>query len=231
MKIAIVHDFLKEFGGAERVVEVLHEIYPDAPIYTAFVDYEGLGPHADRIKRWNIKTTWAQSIPFITKIYSQLRFLAPFFFRSLDLKNYDVIISSSNAYYAKGVVKHTNQIHVCYCHTPPRSLYGYATAMDWKKNPIIRVYGTIINHFLRMYDFKAAQAVDYFIANSLEVQKRIKKFYRRDSVVIYPPVSSIKYQVSSKKDTAYSIPNTKYYLYVGKLAYAKHVDLVISAAH
>ena len=212
MKIALVHDFLKEFGGAERVVEALHEIYPDAPIYTAFVDYEGLGPHADRIRQWDVRTTWAQQIPLITKLYSPLRFLAPFFFRSLDLSAYDVVISSTNAYYAKGIItnrhsgersesrifggswtsqddKRKKQIHICYCHTPPRSLYGYATAMDWKKNPIIRAYGTIVNHFLRMYDFKAAQKIDYFIANSEEVKRRISKFYRRDSIVIYPPVN------------------------------------------
>ncbi len=240
MKVALVHDFLKEYGGAERVVETLHEIYPDAPIYTAFVDYEGLGPHAERIRHWLIKTTWAQSIPFISKLYSPLRFLAPFFFRSLDLSDYDVIISSTNAYYAKGIVTRPRQIHICYCHTPPRSLYGYKTAMDWKKNWLVRVYGTIINHFLRIYDFKAAQHVDYFIANSKEVQRRIEKFYRRDSTVIYPPVelidgrSLINHQHSTFKNlssTFHHLPSKGYYLYVGKLAFAKHVDLAIAAAN
>lgn len=227
MKIAIVHDFLKEYGGAERVMEAVHELYPDAPIYTAFVDYEGLGPHVDRIRQWDVRTTWLQQFPFITKLYSPLRFLAPFAFRSLDLSEYDVIISSTNAYYAKGVIKRgDNQVHICYCHTPPRSLYGYATAMDWKKNPIIRAYGTFINHFLRIYDFKAAQNVDFFIANSEEVKRRIKKFYRRDSVVIYPPVelATSNWRLATSK-------KQEYYLYVGKLAYAKHVDLAIAAAN
>lgn len=235
MKVTLVHDFLKEFGGAERVLEALHEIWPDAPIYTAFVDYDGLGPHRERIKEWNIRTTWAAQIPFITRLYSPLRFLAPFFFRSLDLEEYDVIISSTNAYYAKGVIKRelqgARQLHICYCHTPPRSLYGYPTAMDWRKNPIIRLYGTVVNHFLRIYDFRAAQAVDYFIANSQEVQRRIKKFYRRESVVIYPPVE-VDIKKKSPNILISQYPNIPpYFLYVGKLAFAKHVDLAIMAAN
>src|SRR3989344_1870070 len=80
-------------------------------------------------------------------------------------------------------------IEICYCHTPPRWLYGYRTSVEWQKYKIIKAYGTIVGHFLRMYDFKSAQKVDYFIANSEETRKRIKKFYRRDATGIYPPVS------------------------------------------
>lgn len=226
MKIAIVCDFLKEYGGAERVLEILHEMYPEAPIYTAFVDWKGLGPHADRIKKWNVNTTWAQKIPLITKIYSPLRFLAPYFFESLDLSSYDVVISSTNAYYAKGIITQPHTKHLCYCHTPPRSLYGYATRMDWQKHVLTRTYGHIVNHFLRKYDFCASQRVDVFIANSREVKRRINKFYRRDSVVVYPAVDLAGFaQTVNKKTAVYS----KYYLYVGKLALAKRVDLAIKA--
>lgn len=250
MKIALVHDFLKEYGGAERVLEALHEIWPEAPIYTAFVDYAGFGPHADRVRPWKIKTTWLQNVPFISQLYSPLRFLAPFAFRSLDLSKFDVIISSTNAYYAKGIKKRPprgsslqdhprgdrSQIHICYCHTPPRSLYGYETAMNWRKNPIVRLYATVINHFLRMYDFTATQGVDHFIANSKEVQRRIKKFYRRESVVIYPPVELLDDRKSNVEDSILKIEgrsliNESYFLYVGKLAFAKHVDVAIQAAN
>lgn len=222
MKVAIVHDFLREYGGAERVVEVLHELYPDAPIFTAFVDFDGLGPHAERLKQWDIRTTWAQSIPFIKKLYSPLRFLAPSFFSSLDLSEYDVIISSANAYSAKCIKKkRPNQIHICYCHTPPRSLYGYPTARNWQKHLLTRMYGTIVNHYLRIVDFNSAQNVDYFIANSKEVQNRIKKFYRRDSVVIYPPLPISIDEHSTAKG--------EYYLYVGRLTYSRHLDIAIEA--
>lgn len=223
MKIALVHDFLKEYGGAERVLEVLHEIWPEAPVYTAFVDWEGLGPHQDRLRKWQIVTSWAQNIPYISKIYSPLRFLAPYFFESFDFSEFDIVISSTNAYYAKGIITKPETRHLCYCHTPPRSLYGYPTRMNWRKNFFTRIYGELVNHFLREYDFAAAQRVDYFIANSQTVQQRITKFYRRESEVIYPPV---ELKVSSSK---YLVSSEKYYLYVGKLAAAKNVHLAIEA--
>lgn len=225
MKIALVHDFLKEYGGAERVLEVMHEIWPQAPIYTAFIDWEGLGPHAERIRKWDIRTSWAQKIPFITKIFSPLRFLAPMFFESFNFNEYDLVISSTNAYYAKGILTQPETMHICYCHTPPRSLYGYATRMDWQKNIFTRIYGTIVNHYLRKYDFLSAQRVDYFIANSKVVQERIEKFYRRDSMVIYPPV-----ELKSIKGARYQGIKGDYYLYVGKLAVAKNVNLAIEGA-
>ena len=111
----------------------------------------------------------------------------PWAIGSLNLDGYDLIISSSSAF-GKGIRKPQGAIHVCYCHTPSRYLYGYATAREWKKNSFVRVFGEIANHFLRLIDFKSAQNVDYFIANSKEVASRIKKFYRKNSVIIYPPV-------------------------------------------
>ncbi|MBI3385444.1 glycosyltransferase [Candidatus Gottesmanbacteria bacterium] len=227
MKIALVHDFLKEYGGAERVLETLHEIWPKAPIYTAFIDRKGLGPHADRIKNWQIKTSFAQKIPFISKLYSPLRFLAPLFFASFDFSDFDVVISSTNAYYAKGILTKPETIHICYCHTPPRSLYGYQTRMNWQENFFTNIYGQIINYFLRKYDFLVSQRVNYFIANSQVVRVRIKKFYRRDSEVIYPPVELKRIKELRNKGIKES---DKYYLYVGKLAAAKNVNLAIEAA-
>lgn len=225
MKIALVHDFLKEYGGAERVLETLHEIWPEAPIYTSFVDWEGLGPHGTRLKKWPIKTSWAQNIPYISILYSPLRFLAPYFFESFNLSEFEVVISSTNAYYAKGVLTKPETVHICYCHTPPRSLYGYPTQRNWQKNPFTRIYGQIVNHFLRKYDFLVSQRVDFFIANSREVQRRIAKFYRRDSTVIYPPVDLKENHAGIKKTS-----DKDYFLYVGKLAAAKNVALAIEAA-
>ncbi|MDQ5951465.1 MAG: hypothetical protein QG639_746, partial [Patescibacteria group bacterium] len=188
MKVALVHDYLREYGGAERVLESLHQLFPDAPVYTAFVDENALGIHWQKFKDWNIKQTWISDIPFHKIAYSPLRLFAPAAFKDLDLSSFDVVISSSNAYFAKAV-QVPNGKHICYCHTPARSLYGYSTMSDWRSNPITRIGGSLINHYLRMVDFEVAQKVDTFIANSEETQQRITKFYRRNSTVVYPPVN------------------------------------------
>ncbi|HCS78795.1 TPA: glycosyltransferase family 4 protein [Patescibacteria group bacterium] len=235
MKVALVHDYLREYGGAERVVEVLHELYPEAPLYTSFVDWRALGEHAHRFKKWDIRTSWVQKNWVMRRFHSALRFLTPLVWESLDLREFNVIISSSGWFMCRGVVTRPEQVHISYIHHPPRNLYGYPTGSP--PNGLIKFYGAVVNPFLRMYDFATAQRVDYLIANSKETQARIKKFYRRESTVIYPPASlrealragppieaaRITYQVSSKK--------SNYYLSVGRLTYAKRVDLAIKAAN
>lgn len=187
MKVAIVHDYINEYGGAERVLEELHRIFPDAPIYTAFYK-KGSSAHS-RLIDAHIISSWAQNVPFfIDKLHSPLRFLAPLIWGSFNFSTYDVVITSASWYVTKGIRKGEKTREICYCHTPPRWLYGYKTSIEWQKYWPVKLYGTIVGHFMRMYDYKAAQKVDVFVANSQEVQSRIKKFYRRDSVVIYPPV-------------------------------------------
>src|SRR5574341_2118615 len=193
MKIALVHDYLREYGGAERVVEAMHEMWPSAPLYTSFVDWEALGAHAARFSGWDIRTSWVAHVWPVKQLISPLRFLAPAIWGSFDLSDYDVVISSSGWFMCRGVALKKGQaptrpIHISYIHHPPRNLYGYATGSDWQKYPVVRLYGTIVNFFLRQYDFRAAAAVDYVIANSKETARRVKKFYRRESTVIYPPV-------------------------------------------
>lgn len=219
IKVALVHDYLREYGGAERVLEALHEVYPDAPVYVAFKDEQALGIHWQRFKSWDIRESWLTKIPFYKKLYSPLRIWAPNYFEAFDLSEYDVVISSSNAYMAKAVKVRPDAIHVCYCHTPPRSLYGYTTMSDWRRNPLTRWVGTLINHYLRVVDFQIAQRVTYFIANSKETQRRIMKFYRRDSTVIYPPVN-IPTKLARKS-------LGEYYVYVNRLALAKHPELAV----
>ncbi len=220
LKVALVHDFLREYGGAERVIEALHEIFPTAPLYTAFVDKEAMGSQWQRFANWDIRQSWAANIPAINMIYSPLRVLSHRFFESFNFDEYDAVISSTNMYMAKAVRTQAPTKHYCYCHTPPRSLYGYSTMTDWKKNPFVRVAGELINHYMRIIDYQTAQNPDVFIANSKEVQKRIAKFYRRDSQVIYPPITILLTQpLSAQKEN--------FYLFVGRLAASKHVDLVI----
>lgn len=222
-KIAIAHDYLREYGGAERVVEALHKIFPDAPVYVAFADPNVAGIHWQRFKDWDIRKSWLTKIPFYKKFFSPLRIFAPNFFEAFDLSEFDLVISSSNAYFSKAI-RVPNGKHICYCHTPARSLYGYTTMTNWQQNPITKFFGTLINHYLRVVDFKIAGRVDFFIANSEETRRRIAKFYRKNSKVIYPPIQI--------PDNA---PNPKqkrdYFLFVGRLAASKHVDLAIQACN
>lgn len=224
MKIALVHDYLREYGGAERVVEALHDLWPDAPLYTSFVDWRALGSHADRFRGWDIRTSWAQNNMLMRRFHSPLRFLAPKVWESFDLSGFDVVVSSSGWFICRGVTVKKPAVHICYIHHPPRNLYGYATGRTYQKYALVRAYAAIVNFFMRQYDFKTAQAVDYFIANSRETQRRVEKFYRRQSTVIYPPV-----------ETGVALPPTKvkrsYYLSVGRLVWAKQVELIVAAAN
>jgi len=239
MRVALVHDFLIEYGGAERVLEALHEVWPKAPIYTAFYNPQTLGPHAKKFKNWKIITSWGTRLPFWQKLVSPYRVFSKSFFESFDLSTFDLVISSNAMYMAKAVTLRRAQgkklpIHICYCHTPPRHLYGYHTASDWEKNFFSRINGHLINHFMRVWDFEAAQNVNYFIANSKEVQARIKKFYRRDSTVIYPPVDTLAFsnqRLASRKKreslASSSLDSRSYFLVVSRLVSAKKVDLAV----
>lgn len=229
LKVALVHDYIKEYGGAERVLEALTELYPDAPIYTAF--YKKGSPAWERFKHKKIIPSWVHYIPFFaTKLHSPLRFLAPSIWGSFDFSDYDVVITSASWYVTRGILtrhqalstKHC--VEICYCHTPPRWLYGYKTSVEWQRFWPIRVYGMIIGHFMRMYDYNAAQKVDYFIANSKEVQARIKKFYRRESTVVYPPVDlDLRFKIKDLRER-------EYYFIVSRIVGAKGIDMAVEAA-
>lgn len=220
MKVAIVHDYIKEYGGAERVLEALSEIYPNAPIYTAFCDTNSTA--YEHFKSKKIISSWFNLIPFASKLASPLRFLTPLIWGNFDLSKYDVVISSASWYITKGFKKDKDKfIEICYCHTPPRWLYGYTTSVNFQKYAIVRAYALVVGHFLRMYDFNRAQKVDYFIANSQEVAGRIKKFYKKDSIIIYPPVSLPSVQ---------SLPKEDYYFIVSRIVGAKGLELAVEAA-
>ncbi len=224
MKIAIVHDFLREYGGAERVVEVMHDMWPEAPVYTSFVDWKRLGVHATRLKSWDIRPSWVQHNWLVRTFHSPLRFLAPHIWSSFDLSEYDVVISSSGWFMCRGVKVAKPAVHICYIHHPPRNLYGYATGGLWQRYWPVRAYTAIINFFQRHYDYETAQKVDYFVANSKETARRVKKFYRRDSTVIYPPVTAENSRGQKKQ-------KKEYFLSVGRLMWAKRIDLIIEAAN
>ena len=225
MKVALVHDYIKEYGGAERVLEALHEIYPEATVFTTVYLPQFLGPHKTRFADWNIKTSWAQYLPLKQKLISPLRVLSPFLFRSFDFSGYDVVIVSATGAYFPNALKKKVAFQVCYCHTPPRYLYGYATAREWRKNIVVKIIGEVMRHVLRIVDYYVSRNVDLFIANSEEVKKRIEKFYRREAVVVYPPVDMVngKWQMVNGKS------KREYFVAGGRLARPKHIDLIIKA--
>ena len=225
MKVAMAHDYLREYGGAERVLEALHEIFPDAPVYTAYYNPENLGENNKRFSGWDIRTSWFQKFPFANQLLSPFRIFGPMMFESFDLSEYDLVISSSSAtHLAKSVITKPETLHISYIHTPPRFLYGYVTSFNYKKHWWTRIGGEIINHFMRIYDFEVSQRPDILVANSKNIQERIKKFYRRDSVVIYPPVGiGSKYQVVSSKG------KKDYFLVLSRLVRGKGVEVIVEA--
>ncbi len=226
MRIALVHDQLQEFGGAERVLVTFKKMYPDADVYTSFYSPKKLGKHAYLFKDWNITTSWADKIYPFKRFFSPFRFITPLLWKYFDFSKYDLVISSSGAYMCKGVKTSGKTLHLCYLHHQPKYLYGYETPSNWQKHLLIRIYGNFINHFLRMYDFTSSQTVDHFLVNSQEMQRRCVKFYRRDSTVVYPPVS-----IPEKAPVIYPSDRPGYYLSICRLSAPKHVDLLIRAAN
>lgn len=221
MKVALVHDYLNEFGGAERVLLALAEMFPEAPIYTAFYKKGSLA--YQRFAHRKIVTSWAQKIPgFVAKLHSPMRFLAPWIWNSFQFRGYDVIISSASWYVTKGINVPKQTLHISYVHTPPRYLYGYQTSIEWQKYWLIRQYAKIVNHFLRIYDFESAQKPDLLVVNSVNVQKRVQKVYRRESLVLYPPVDLPGVEFARRGD---------YYLVISRIVGGKGLSLAVEAAN
>jgi len=223
MKIALVHDYIKEFGGAERVLRVLADMYPKAPIYTAF---RVSGSSCDKAfaDRKIVESKWSWLIKY-GNLYSPLRFLAPFIWGSIDLSDFDMVITSCSSYFARGFKVSPKTKVIAYCHTPPRFLYGYETSIDLRRYWIVRVYAVIVNHFLRIFDLRSAQGVNKWIVNSENTKKRVWKFYRKEAEVIYPPVEVEKFIRKSE-----GIRKENYFLIVSRLVGAKGLIEAAKAA-
>ncbi len=225
MKIALVHDHFLEFGGAERVAVALHDIFPDADFYTAAYNKSVTDRYIPGFNKWKVHTSWVSKIPFYKKLYSPLRFLAPFIWESFDFSKYDLVISSSGWFMSKGIKTKKPTIHISYVHHPPGYLYGYQTAVEWQKYWPVKVYALLINHFLRMWDYSSSARPDVILANSHETAGRIQKFYRRESTVVYPPV-----QIPDNVPT-YTAQKEEYFVTTSRLAFKKHVDVLIKATN
>ena len=220
MKIALVHDYLNQYGGAERVLEKLAEMFPEAPIFTLLYYPQNI-PSESVIHQRKIITSFLQKVPLAKKYHRPFIFLAPSAIEQIDLSDYDLVISSS-ANFAKGVITRSNTLHLCYCHTPTRYLWDDACRFAKNYQPFLLARPLIpsLLNYLRLWDFQAAQRVDLFVANSNFISQRIKKHYRRKSEVIYPPVKISKY---------YFAEPDNYFLAVGRLLPYKRFDLIIKA--
>lgn len=219
MRVALVHDHLTQLGGAERVLEVFQNLWPSAPTYTLFYDprtMEEIFGHKD------IRSSFLQRFPGALRFMRWMLPLMPTATEQYPLNNYDVVVSSASAF-AKGVITSPNTLHVCYCHTPTRYLWNDALSyIDELRAPrVIKFFLPIVQNFLRLWDRLAAERVDLFIANSKTVQKRIKKYYGKESIVIYPPVNTEEFSLSAAPKTSYLIG--------GRLVSYKRYDLVIEA--
>lgn len=221
MKIAIIHEFLLSYGGAERVLEHVHEIFPDAPVYVLRYDAEKMH---HRMDGWDIRTSFVDKIPFMkNRGHSLTMNLYPLAIESFDLSKYDVVLSFSSCF-THGVITQPNTIHICYYHTSTRFLwdyhFDYLKEKGWDKG-ILSPYVKKFLHKLRSWDYLAAQRPDICISNAKTIQKRVKKFYRRESNVIYPGAEIENYQLGNNRGD--------YYITVCRLTKPKRTELAVLA--
>ncbi len=219
LRVAIVHYWFVANGGGERVVEALAEMYPQADLFCLFAEPTTMTP---TLRRHRLTTSFLQRIPGGRRWYKQLLPLHPLAIEQLDLSNYDLIISSESGP-AKGVLSSPDACHVCYCHSPMRYLWDLYPLYRRAMRPLAGIAFALTAHYLRMWDLASAGRVDQFVANSYNVATRIKKHYRRDATVIYPPVDVSAGYLSKRVD--------KYYLVVSRLIDYKRVDLAIEACN
>lgn len=222
LKIAIVHDWLASAGGAggaEKTLEAVLEIFPDAHVYTTVYNPERM---PERFRRYNIRTTFVQKLPFARTHYQLYLPLMPIAIENLNLNKYDIVISFNHSF-AKGVITKPSTLHICYCYTPLRYVWDmyrtYLTYEDisgWKKTFIPLVF-----NYLRTWDVISSFRVDKFVAISEHIARRIKKYYGREAEVIYPPVEVDKFSPSTKREN--------FFLIVSRLVSYKRIDLAVNA--
>jgi len=217
MKVAIIHYWLDSFRGGEKVIEAICEIYPNADIYTHIYDPLKI---PQTIKSHKIQTTFIQKLPFAYKYSRYYIALMPIALLFLNLKKYDLIISSESGP-AKGIRKRKDAMHICYCHTPMRYIWDMQNEYISGSSLPIRCLWKLIACYMRKWDKWSAKKVDYFIANSKFVAARIRKYYKRKSVVIHPPVNISFFEPNKKRED--------FYLFLSQLVPYKKADIIITA--
>ncbi len=228
IKVALVHDFLVDYGGAERVLEVLSETFPEAPIYTLLYDKEKMG---EKFKGKIIHTSFLQKFPkFLRK---RKKWMLPFMMvapETFNLRDFDLVISSSGAW-TKGIITRLNTTHISYVHSPIRFAWDeneeYLVQQGRKK--IIGFFARFVLGYIRVWDKIAADRPDYLISNSQYTKRRIKKYYGIESEVIYPPIH-ISYNIKHiAQNDVNEVLNNKYFLIVSRLSPYKKIDAAVEA--
>jgi glycosyltransferase involved in cell wall biosynthesis len=219
LRVALVHDYLNQYGGAERVLEELHSLFPSAPVYTSMYWPEKMSA---TIRSIDVRTSFMQRLPLVTRNHQPFLLLYPLAFESFDLTGFDVVISNSSAF-CKGVVTAPGTLHICYCLTPMRWVWNYHAYVERERlGTMARLVLPAAISQLRSWDVATAQNVDRFLAISRTVASRIRKYYRRDATVIYPPVNCDAFMFGpSRVDD--------YYLIVSRLIPYKRIDLAVDA--
>ncbi len=227
MKIAIVHDFLTYWGGAEQVLMSFHRMWPEAPIYTLLYDKKFVKEHFPDAR---IRGSFLQKFPAFLR--NRKKYLLPFMPtapETLDLRDFDLVISSSNSF-AKGIITRSQTRHICYCHSPARFVWDwrYNYLNEQKIGLLKKIFVVPLLHYIRMWDAQSSSRVDHFIANSKTTASRIKKYYGRDSEVIYPPIDLAEKNKGVKNvEATHGVKD--YYLIVSRLSPYKRVDLAVEA--
>lgn len=219
LRVALVHDYLNQYGGAERVLEELHGLFPSAPVYTSMYWPEKMSA---TIRSLDIRTSFMQRLPLVTRNHQPFLLLYPLAFESFDFSGFDVVISNSSAF-CKGIVTAPGTLHICYCLTPMRWVWNYHAYVEREKlGTAARLVLPAAISQLRSWDVATAQNVDRFLAISRTVAARIGKYYRRDSAVIYPPVNCDAFTQGPARVE-------DYYLIVSRLIPYKRIDLAVDA--
>ncbi len=222
MNLALVHDWLNQRGGAEDVLDTLVQQYPQQPVYTSLYAPDIMPAH---YQTWDIRTLWSDHLPGIRRHHQPYLPVYPLAWNSLDLSAYDVILSNKSGFCHGLRFDPQTSLHVCYCLAPTRYVWqpehylkreGFGRVVEWGLRPLIAL--------LKQWDYAAAQRVTHFIAISSAIQERIKRYYDRDSVIIYPPVDTTRFQPVAESAVE------DYFLVVSRLIPYKRIDLAVQAA-
>lgn len=217
--VCFVHDWLVTMRGGEKVLEAMAELFPEAPIYTLFYKREKL---SNALRNRNIYASFLHYLPGIEHYYRFLLPLFPLAIKSIRVSNYDLVISSSHCV-AKAVRIGTNSVHVCYCHTPMRYLWGFRDSYFGNVPKAVRKIIDLFFYVLKKWDVKTAQSVHFFIANSVNTANKIKAIYNREATVIHPPFDPLPAHASQNNKPG------NYYLIVSALVPYKRIDIAIEA--